>query len=62
MRVGIFAGTGLNRAKFSTLYHRKPADFNAWLRCRETTVLLGQKGWDEQTFAEAISLLKDAIA
>lgn len=51
----------LNRAEFSSLRHRQPADFTAWSRCRETMVLLGQKGWNEQTFAGAISLLKDAI-
>jgi len=51
----------LNRAEFVSLHHRQPSDYTAWSRCRETTVMLGQKGWNEQTFAEAISLLKDAI-
>jgi len=51
----------LNRAEFATLRKRRPVDLGAWALYRQGHALLGMKGWNEDSFAEAARLLRKAI-
>lgn len=51
----------LNRAELATLRRRKPVDLGAWALYRRAHAILGQKGWSEDSFAEAAELLRQAI-
>lgn len=52
----------LNRAELATLRRRRPVDLGAWALYRQGHAILGQKGWSEDSFAEAAGLLREAIA
>ena len=51
----------LNRAELASLRKRRPVDLGAWALYRQGHAILGQKGWSEESFAEAAALLRQAI-
>lgn len=51
----------LNRAELKSLKRRRPVELGAWDYYRQGHTLLGQKGWSEESFAEAATLLRKAI-
>lgn len=52
----------LNRAELTSLRQRRPVDLGAWALYRQGHALLSLKGWSEESFSEAASLLRQAIA
>ncbi|MGW8248934.1 MAG: winged helix-turn-helix domain-containing protein [Acidiferrobacterales bacterium] len=51
----------LHRAELINLRQRRPVDLGAWALYRQAQATLGQSGWNEESFAEAARLLREAI-
>lgn len=49
------------RAELPVLKQRRPVDLGAWSLYRQAHATIGMKGWSEETFAEAATLLRQAI-
>jgi len=52
----------LNRAELTNLRQRRPVDLGAWALYRQAHASLSLNGWNEESFAEAARLLREAIA
>ena len=52
----------LHRAELTNLRQRRPVDLGAWALYRKAHASLSLNGWNEESFAEAARLLREAIA
>ena len=52
----------LHRAELINLRQRRPVDLGAWALYRQAHATLSLHGWNEDSFAEAAKLLREAIA
>jgi len=50
------------RAELPYLKRRSPVELGAWSLYRQAQAVIGLRGWCEETFAEAVELLRQAIA